>query len=214
MALESSLREAKQVFEKKLPADVQNEIVGLIREQSQSGIAYGLQPGDPAEDAALQNASGETVRLAEQWARGPVVLVFYRGGWCPFCNLQLRAYQGILPDIEALGARLIAISPQSPDHADAQQEKEALRFDVLSDQDGVAAERYRLLFELPPSLSETMANKMHLDLTAYNATDRWILPVPATFVIDRSGVVRYAYANPDFMQRLEPGVVLEQLRKL
>ena len=214
MTLESSLREAKQAFGKKLPADVQNEIVGLIREQSQSGIAYGLQPGDAAEDAALPNAAGETVRLAEQWARGPVVLVFYRGGWCPFCNLQLRAYQAVLPDIEALGARLIAISPQSPDHASTQQEKEALRFDVLSDQGGVAAARYRLLFELPPSLSETMANKMNLDLTAYNATDRWILPVPATFIIDRTGVVRYAYANPDFMRRLEPGVVLEQLRKL
>lgn len=214
MTLEQALAAQKEIFGTRLPEDAQGDIYRLIREQEQAGFAYGLRAGEPAADFALPGATGEVVRLSEQWARGPVVLTFYRGGWCPFCNLQLRAYQGILPDIEALGARLVAVSPQSPDNALAQREKEALRFPVLSDAGGEAAARYRLRFELPGYLRETMERKMKLDLAAYNATERWILPVPATFVIDASGIVRFAYAAPDFMRRLEPEAILEQLRKL
>lgn len=214
MTLERILATQKGIFETKLAEDVKEDVYRLIREQEQGGIAYGLQVGEPAADFALPGRAGEVVRLSEQWARGPVVLTFYRGGWCPFCNLQLRAYQAVLPDIEALGGRLVAVSPQSPDHALAQREKEALRFPVLSDLDGEAAARYRLLFELPDYLRETMKRKMRLDLAEYNAADRWLLPVPATFVIDTAGIVRFAYADPDFMRRMKPQAILEQLRKL
>ncbi|MBW7475783.1 AhpC/TSA family protein [Paenibacillus oenotherae] len=208
------LDEAKKQFVAKTSTDVHNEIFGLIREQQQSGMVYGLQEGQQAKDFTLNNSVGVPVNLFEQLSKGPVILTFYRGGWCPFCNMQLRAYQSILPEIEALGGQLIALSPQSPDNTLSQQEKEELRFHVLSDTDGMAAALYNLLYDVPPSIQEIMTNQFKRDLMEYNATDRWILPVTSTFIIDKSGIIRSAYVNPDFMQRLEPQDILDQLNKL
>lgn len=214
MLLNEMLEQAKEHFAAKVPLDAQTEIFRLIREQQQSGSVYGLQEGQPAKDFTLNNAAGVPVNLFEQLSSGPVVLTFYRGGWCPFCNIQLRAYQAVLPEIEALGGQLIAVSPQSPDNTLAQQEKEALRFQVLSDTNGLAASAYRVLFEVPLYVQEVMAHKLRINLAEYNAADRWHLPVPSTFLIDGSGVIRSAYVNPDFMKRLEPHDIVEQLKKL
>ncbi|RUS48988.1 peroxiredoxin-like family protein [Cohnella sp. AR92] len=214
MRLEQALHEAKERFKSRVPEDAQEGIFRLIREQRGAGAIYGLKEGQRAVDFTLNNAEGSPVNLFEQLAHGPVVLTFYRGEWCPFCNLQLRAYQNILAEIEALGGRLIAVSPQTPDRALSQQEREELRFDVLSDSEGKAAESYRLLFEVPPYLRELMTTRMKLDLADYNEGSRWILPVPATFVIDPSGVIRLASVNPDFMERLEPRVLLDELTKI
>lgn len=214
MRLSQSLDEAKKNFVAKVPADVQLEIFRLIREQEQSGIVYGLREGERAIDFTLMNSVGTPVNLYEQLSKAPVVLTFYRGGWCPFCNIQLRAYQNILQDMEAMGAQLITLSPQSPDNTLTQQEKEGLRFHVLSDTDGLVASSYQVLFDMPSSLQEAMTNKLNLNLAEYNASDRWTLPVPSTFIIDKTGIIRMAYVNPDFMERLEPQDILDQLKKL
>ncbi|MFC5702682.1 peroxiredoxin-like family protein [Cohnella faecalis] len=214
MLLHEMLEEAKKQFVAKVPADVHTEIFRLIREQQQAGIVYGLQEGQQAKDFTLNNSAGVPVNLFERLSSGPVVLTFYRGSWCPFCNIQLRAYQAILPEIEALGGQLIALSPQSPDNTLSQQEKEALRFQVLSDTNGLAAGLYHVLFDVPSYIQEVMTNKLKRNLADYNATDRWILPIPSTFIIDKSGIIRSAYVNPDFMQRLEPQDILDQLKKL
>lgn len=214
MRLNEILDEAKKQFVAKTPSDVHNEIFRLIREQQQSGKVYGLQEGQQAKDFTLNNSAGVPTNLFEQLSKGPVVLTFYRGGWCPFCNMQLRAYQSILPEVEALGGQLIAVSPQSPDNTLSQQEKEELRFQVLSDKNGLAAALYNLLYDVPPSIQEIMTNQFKLNLMGYNAANRWILPVTSTFIIDESGVIRSAYVNPDFMQRLEPQDILDQLKKL
>jgi len=212
--LNEILEAAKERFKGKAHMEAQLEIFRLIREQQHSGKKYGLQEGEAAKDFTLNNAEGEPISLFEQLAKGPVVLNFYRGGWCPFCNLQLRAYQDILPEIEELGAQLIALSPQSPEHTLSQKEIEELRFQVLSDTNGQAAELYDVLFELPLRLQEVMTHHLNMDVAEYNRTDRWILPIPSTFIIDRSRTIRSAYVNPDFMQRLEPRELLERLSKL
>nr|WP_264370906.1 redoxin domain-containing protein [Paenibacillus sabinae] len=142
--------------------------------------------------------------LYEELTQGPVVLTFYRGGWCPFCSMQLRAYQGIMPDIQAIGAQLIAVSPQSPDNTLSQQEKESLTYQVLSDTEGLAAAQYNILYDVPSYIQEVMQNRFGLNLAEYNASDRWVLPVPATFMIDERAVIRSSYVNPDYMKRLEP----------
>ncbi|CAH1201628.1 hypothetical protein PAECIP111893_01678 [Paenibacillus plantiphilus] len=214
MRLNQMLDEAKTQFVAKTPVDVHNEIFRLIREQQQSGLVYGLQEGQQAQDFTLNNSAGVPVNLFELLSHGPVVLTFYRGGWCPFCNMQLRAYQSILPEVEALGGQLIAVSPQSPDNTLSQQEKEELRFHVLSDTNGLAAALYNLLYDVPPSIQEIMTNQFKLNLMEYNAANRWILPFTSTFIIDKSGVIRLAYVNPDFMQRLEPQVILDRLKQL
>ncbi|MWC29216.1 peroxiredoxin-like family protein [Paenibacillus sp. MMS18-CY102] len=212
--LNQTLEEVKKQFVAKVPQDVQSEIFRLIREQQQSGVQYGLPEGSKAVDFTLSHSSGATVNLYEQLAKGPVVLTFYRGGWCPFCNIQLRAYQNILPEIEALNGQLIALSPQSLDNSLAQQSKESLQFPVLSDKDGSVAASYNVLFQVPSYLQEVMANKLKINLDEYNATDSWILPIPSTFIIDQSGVIRSANVNPDFMRRSEPQDIINQLKLL
>lgn len=213
MSLTKALAEAKQEFIAHTPLEIQAEMFRQIREQQESGFAYGLQEGQKAKDFELKNAMGETISLYEELSKGPVVLTFYRGGWCPFCNSQLKAYQKLLPDIEALGGQLIAISPQSPDNTLSQQEKEELTFQVLSDTHGLVAAFYNILYDVPDYIMNIM-KQIGMDLAEYNATNRWILPIPSTFMIDESGIIRSAYVNPDFMQRLDPENILHELRKL
>lgn len=213
MLLTQTLAEARQGFIAHTPLEIQMAMSRQIREQQESGNTYGLQEGQKAKDFTLKNALGETVNLYDELSKGPVVLTFYRGGWCPFCNSQLKAYQKLLPDIEALGGQLIAVSPQSPDNTLSQQEKEELTFQVLSDTNGLVAAFYNILYDVPDYIQDIM-KQMGMDLAEYNATNRWILPIPSTFMIDESGIIRSAYVNPDFMQRLDPENILHELRKL
>jgi peroxiredoxin len=138
-----------------------------------------------------------------------VLLTFYRGDWCPYCTLQLRAYQAILPQIRELGAGLVAISPQTPDNSLSTAEKKGLTFPVLSDAGNEVARQYGLVF----SLSETLRT-VSADLTSYNGDDSWELPMPGTFVIAPDGTVRLAFVDADWTRRLEPAAILDTLRRL
>jgi peroxiredoxin len=204
--LTEQLEVATQQFKANSPIEAQIKIGQMIEELQKSGIASGKQPGEKAVDFKLTNALGRDVILFEELAKGPVVLVFYRGGWCPFCNMQLKAYQEI-------GAQLIAISPQNPDHSLSLQEKEELEFQVLSDPNGLVTAKYNLLFDVPPGVKEVMEG-IGLDLAEYNNTSKWVLPVPATFMIDESAIIRSSYVNPNFMQRQSPEEILQELKKL
>ncbi len=113
-----------------------------------------VQPGQNAPAFALRNQRGDVVSLDDLLADGPVVLAFYRGEWCPYCNLQLRGYQRIIPEIRARGARLVAVSPQTPGHSLSMAEKNGLDFDVLSDPDNVVARSFGLVFTIPASMQD------------------------------------------------------------
>ncbi|SDP26222.1 Peroxiredoxin [Paenibacillus sp. yr247] len=214
MSVKEQLDQTKEGFIATAPAEVQSEIFRHIQEQQQSGIIFGLKEGDKAPNFTLANPLGEPVNLYDELAKGPVVLTFYRGSWCPFCNIQLRAYQQLLPEIEKLGGQLIAVTPQSPDNSLSHKEKEELTFQVLSDSNGRVVDSYKILYEVPDYLQDVFKNKFGLDLTEFNKTDRWILPVPATFIIDKEGIVRRAHVNPDFMKRMESQEIIDQLQKL
>jgi len=213
MAVKELLNQAKEGFIAKALEEVQSPVFRHIKEQQESGIAFGLKEGDKAPDFTLANQLGEQVNLYDQFAKGAVVLTFYRGSWCPFCNIQLRAYQQLLPEIEKHGGKLIAVSLQSPDNSLSHKEKEELTFQVLSDLNGHVAENYRILYEVPDYLQDAFTN-FGLDLTKFNKTDRWILPFTATFIIDKEGIIRRAHVNPDFMKRMEPKEIIDQLKKL
>ncbi|MDR6880499.1 peroxiredoxin-like family protein [Bacillus sp. 3255] len=213
MTLQEQLDQQKAGFMTRVLAEVQADILRLVKEQQQSGIDFGLKEGAQAPNFTLTNPLGEPITLYDELAQGPVVLAFYRGSWCPFCNIQLRAYQQLLPEMEKYGGRLIAVSPQSPDNTLSQKEKEELTFQVLSDPNGLVAESYNLLFELPVYLQHTY-QKLGRDLTGFNNTDRWILPVPATLIIDKEHIVRRAYVDPDFMKRMEPEEIIDLLKKM
>ncbi|WP_134683893.1 peroxiredoxin-like family protein [Brevibacillus migulae] len=214
MSLKEQLEQAKASFMERVPAEAQETVFRHIKEQLQSGMTFGLKPGDQAPNFTLANPLGEQVTLFDELSKGPVVLTFYRGSWCPYCNIQLRAYQQILADIQKYGGQLIALSPQSPDNSLTQKEKESLTFQVLSDPDGFVAERYNLLFALPDYLQHTFTHFFGFDLTVFHQTNRWVLPVPATYLIDKDGIVRSSYVDPDFMNRMEPQEIVNQLKLL
>lgn len=174
----------------------------------------GLVVGARAPDFRLPNAFGETVRLAEALAQGPVVLTFYRGAWCPYCNLQLHTPQQALPQIKAHGAQLIAVTPQLPDQSRKQVEEDGYPFEILSDLDDRVMQAYDLYFEVPADLNEVYQDRLDLDLAAYNGPGRRVLPVPATFVIDTNGVIQAAFADVDYRRRMEPAAIVAALAAL
>ncbi len=170
-----------------------------------------VKEGDIAPDFTLPNAQGEQVSRYAQLENGPVVITFYRGGWCPYCNMQLRAYQAILPELKSLGATLFAISPEPPDTSLSTAEKNELEFEVLSDINSDAGRAYRLMFDLSDEL-KAYYTEMGNDLSTRNADGEWHLPLPATYVIDTSKRVTLAYLDADYRNRLEPADIITALR--
>ena len=169
--------------------------------------------GGYAADFVLPDASGNPVMLSDRLRDGPVVLIFYRGGWCPYCNIQLRAYQRALDEIAALGGQLLAISPQLPDGSLSTAELNKLSFDVLSDLGNRVAKAFGLVYELPEQLREVMrANGKAL--SELNGDDSWELPLPATYVIAPNRRVVLAAIELDYRERLAPEDVIAALRSL
>jgi len=172
-----------------------------------------LRTGDEAPDFSLPDVRGNPVSLSGLLQRGPVVATFYRGGWCPYCNIQLRAYQAILPQMAALGARLVAISPQLPDGSLGTAEKNALTFEVLSDTGNSVARSFGLVYALPEDLRDALRSN-NKALPAINGDESWELPVPATYVIAPDGRIALAYIEVDYRVRLEPDAILAALKSL
>ena len=196
----------------KVPAEILQIMADTTAELQQLGIDdRSLKTGDQAPDFELPNHLGETRRLSGLLQHSVVVLNFYRGGWCPYCNMELNALQRVLPDINAAAATLVAVSPETPDKALDTQARHALQFDVLSDAGNRVSERYGLTFELPEQL-RPIYTKLGIDIPAFNGDDSFVLPVPASYVIDRDGRVRYHFVNVDYTKRLEPDELLGVLR--
>jgi peroxiredoxin len=169
--------------------------------------------GEVAPSFSLPDANGARVDLASLLANGPVVLIFYRGGWCPFCNMYLRAFQLARPHLRALGAQVVLISPELAAHGRTLAERHSLLFPVLSDSGNQVAREYRLVFRMPTELrAEYLADGV--DLAEHNGDTSWEVPMPATFVITPDGRICYAFVSDDYTQRAEPKEVLGVLRRL
>jgi peroxiredoxin len=169
--------------------------------------------GDAAPSFSLPDQNGNPTHLSELLDSGPVVVIFYRGEWCPYCNLQLRAFQAHLDQIREHGAQLVAISPQTPDHSLSMAEKNELGFRVLTDAGARVIERYGLLYEIDEQ-TRALMESVGTDLTAFNGETGWVLPANATFVIDTDGSVRYANVRGNWTERAEPVDVLTALGEL
>lgn len=197
-----SLRDDSSALRKNLEAEIGDKIKHLDRETEallQSGISKNsLQVGQKAPDFTLPNATGGEVSLSSLIKKGPVVLSFYRGEWCPFCNLELRAYQQALPKMEALGAAFVAVSPEKPEFAQLLADKQKLTFPVLTDHENLIGRKYGLVYQMNSEV-KAIALNFGNDISERNGSDKWELPVPGTFVIDRNGVVRFAQVDPNFM---------------
>jgi peroxiredoxin len=163
--------------------------------------------GDMAPDVSLRYASGAPVKLPDLWQSGPLVVIFYRGGWCSYCNLQLHAWQQHAGELKRLGAALVAISPQTPDHSLDTIESNALAYTVLSDSSLDAANGFGIAFTLPPELIDLYASA-GTDIPVLNGNAQWVLPIPATYVIDRTGKIRFAHVEMDYRERIDPQSVI------
>jgi peroxiredoxin len=172
-----------------------------------------LRVGDAAPALQLPDALGHPFGLAGAWQRGPLVIVFYRGGWCPYCNLELRAWQEQLAALQHMGGSLVAISPQTPDHSLSTAEKNALLFPVLSDSALQAANAFGIGFTLPPQLM-ALYSSVGNQLPELNGNGQWVLPIPATYVIGRDGRIAFAHIEVDYRERAEPEEVLAVVHKL
>ena len=171
-----------------------------------------LQKGDKAPDFTLTNAVGETVNLYEVLKNNRVVLTFYRGTWCPYCNLMLAQYQSILPEIKEAGATLIAISPQTPDESLNIKEKNELQFEVLSDNGNMIARQFTTIFKNGDKPLKTMT-ELGFDYDSFYADDSRELPIPATFIIERDGTISFAKSEGgDYRNRVESSEIINALK--
>jgi len=209
-----SLAEQSALARENIPEEKRDVMQDATERLRQSGLVErAVGAGDTAPDFTLPDADGNDVTLSERLKDGPVVLSFYRGGWCPYCNLELRALQDALADVEGAGGQLLAVSIQTPDASRSTKEDNDLRFDVLSDADKTVVKDYGLLFELTDDLREVYG-EFGVDLPEANGEDAWRLPIPATYVVGTDGTVRYAFADPDYRHRAEPAEVVEALNDL
>jgi peroxiredoxin len=214
MSLEQELAAFKAEFSRTAPAGRAALYEAKIEElRADFALASAVGLDEAAPDFALPNAAGKSIVLKDLLKSGPVILTFYRGGWCPYCNIQLRAYQSVLPQISASGARLVAISPQLPDNSLDTVNKNALTFDVLSDVRNEVARSYGLVYSLPEDIRAALRSN-NKALPSINGDESWELPVPATYVIARDQRVALAYIDVDYRKRLEPEALLTCLKSL
>lgn len=189
-----------------------DEVIAEAKAFQQGGDALAVGQQVPAFE--LPDAEGNLVSSADLLAKGPLVVTFYRGSWCPYCNLQLRALQARLADINALGAQLVAISPQVPDGSLSKNEISEMDFIVLSDQNAKVAAEYGVAWEVPEFVLNHMKVDRQLDLESINNGNGSVLPIPATFVIGTDGVVSWRFVDVDYRTRSEPEDIIEALKKL
>ncbi len=168
-----------------------------------------LQVGNTAPNFVLNNAKGEKISLYSELKKGPVILVWYRGGWCPYCNLTLKAMQDMLPLYKAGGAQLFAIAPEAPDSSLATAGKNELEFGLLTDHDNAIAKKYGVVYQLTPEVKKYY--EKGFGLSDYNGNNKGELPLAATYVIGTDKKITYAYLDADYRNRAEPMAVLDAL---
>ena len=184
-----------------------------IADVKNSGILdSALNVGDKAPNFTLNNALNKQVSLYDELKNGPVILTWYRGGWCPYCNITLHYLQEKLPEFKKAGATLIALTPEVPDKSLSTSEKNDLEFNVLSDVNNVVGKEYGVVFQLTMDVASIY--EAGFGLSEYNGNKNNELPLAATYVIDKNGIIQYAFLDSDYRNRAEPSAIINALQKL
>ena len=215
LTIREQSEQLKAAAAERLPAEVLEVFDRSIEDLLDQGIPTGsIKAGDVLELFTLDDATGTPVSLDRIVENGPAVIVFYRGGWCPYCNLALRTYQReLLPQLGAFGARLVAISPQSPDESLSTVKEAALGFTVLSDPSSRLADRIGIAFEQADDVLAAQ-RKLGLDLAEVNAEGAVRLPRPTVLIVDRDRTVRFVDVQPDYTARTEVADIIAALTDL
>lgn len=201
-------------FKKKAPVEVQEIMLEATKKLQDEGISKNaLKTGDKFEDAELININAETVKLFDYFKDNDFLVVdFYRGTWCPYCNLELKALQGIVGELKNLNTSLIAISPQTPDNSLTTKEKNELEFEVLSDIGSKVSKNVGLIFSLPDEL-KPIYEKFGIDIPSSNGDDSFNLPMPAIYVINKDKEIVFSFIDEDYTKRCEPNDIIEAIKK-
>ena len=212
--LQSALDARKNDFAKRAPADLIESQNRALAELETSGVYERvLKVGEKAPDFRLKNHEGELVALTEMLETGPVVLTWYRGGWCPYCNIALAALAKNNGRIRELGATLVALTPEFPDVTSDSVKEHGLGFQVLTDEDHAVAEKFGLTFSLNEETQKRYQEKFNLvERSGEKAADR--LPLPATYVISPEGIITYVFADADYRRRAEPERIVDAVRAI
>ncbi|MEW6125843.1 MAG: peroxiredoxin-like family protein [Acidobacteriota bacterium] len=185
-----------------------------VEELSAAGIVNkALQVGDSMPSFALSDANGKTIRSDDLLKRGHLVIVFYRGAWCPFCNLYLRALQKNLEKIKQQGGNLLAISVEPPERSLTVAEQNKLNFTVLSDPKLEVSRKFRIVYEMP-KVTNNAVLELGFDIAKYNGMEKPELPLSATYVVSNQGKIVYAFLDPDYKKRAEPAEIIMALKNL
>ncbi len=174
---------------------------------------YGLPKDTQAPDFLAKNYLGQPVQLSEYYEEGPVVLLFYRGGWCPYCNRQLKNFQDNLNRFEPYNAAVIAVSVDTPENATQTAQENVLDFEIISNPQADILTSYNLTFQVSAELKEKYLKEYNIDLEKYSGRTDGIIAVPAIFIIDRNGKIVYSYVNEDYQVRKTAQEILDELNK-
>jgi len=214
MSLSEQTQKLTQDFITSQSSENQAIIKSAFTEIAEAGFGVNaLKAGEQAKLFTLPNTKGGQTALSDLLSEGPVVISFYRGGWCPFCNLEFKALSDALPAIKKAGAKLVGVSPELPDNSMSTVEQHKLEFEVLSDVGNQIARDYGLVMDVPECL-RPLYLQWGLDVPACNGDDTWELPIPATYVIDGSCNIVLAYVNANYTERLEPDEILKALETI
>lgn len=214
MTLQAQIDDFKIAFKKNVPEDIQALMKAATDDLANTGIVQkATSTGDKLVPFALPNHLGDITTLEALLAKGPIVLTFYRGGWCPYCNLELKAYQDILKDIHAKGASLVAITPETPDNTLTTIEKNGLNFEVLTDKGANYAKELGLVFSLPNSL-RPIYEQFGIDVQKHNGQGHFELPLAATYIVKSDGIICYSFVDADYTKRAEPADILDALKNI
>lgn len=206
-SLREILAERKELIAKYVPAETQAVHEQAVAELKQRHLAANILPlGAEAPAFVLHNHNGKAVSAVDLLMKGRLVLCFIRGRWCPFCVGQMEAMNRVLPEIEQAGAVLVTISPQTVKQSFFMHDQHKLRFPLLSDAHNHVARQFGLVYRVPPQ-QEAVYRRAFVNLPFTNGDESWELPIPATYILDRDGTIRYASANEDYSERPEPGEI-------
>jgi peroxiredoxin len=204
--------ERKELIAKYVPPETQAIHARAVAQLKEKHFAANILPvGAKAPRFDLPDHDGRIVRSSDLLAKGTLVLCFIRGRWCPFCVGQMEAMNLVLPQIEQAGATLVAVSPQTVKQAFFMHDQHKLRFPLLSDADNQVARKFGLTYRVPDA-QEAVYRKAFVNLPFTNGDDSWELPIPASYIVDREGTIRYASANEDYTERPEPDDLVRALR--
>ncbi|MBC6997022.1 peroxiredoxin-like family protein [Cytophaga sp. FL35] len=214
MTLQESLDKLKVKLEGNMPGEFVNIMHKATTDLEATGIGEGvLKKGDKAPTFNLPNQDGSQVDSAELLAKGPLVITFYRGIWCPYCNLDLGNLKRYTEELNGLGAQMVSISPQLTQYNKQIVNQQRLKFDLLSDSGNQVADAFGLRWEMIDPLKGLYKDKFNISLPHFNGDESWTLPIPARFIIGVDGTIKYAEYSVDYTKRPNPDVLVAALEQ-